>query len=785
MKVFLSHSWAQKEFVDTLASNIGFDLVVVDRFVFESGRKIEDEISASLDTSNIFVMLISDEALESDWCKYELSNIRDLVDEGKCMFRAFIIDKNITPGDSRIKSWVRKYLLNYIESVDILSRIIKRSIKELMISLDPNLFGRSRLFVGRDESVNEIMQKLYENTDEHSKCIVVSGLSHIGRKRLLREVMVKEIQQNLHPTYEPLDISLSETDSSDSFIKQLNEMLGLYKKPELDHLLTDASKHKDYCVQLLNEASKLHERVRVDDNRCIVNPNGYFADWFIDVVRHQDLTNRVNFYIASSCRVNPVAAKDLRELVTVQLNPLARPASKLLFNQYAQMRNVHCNSKEADALLSELSGYPEQIYDIVDAIKDYDLLTAKKQLPVIQRKFDRDISRLVSEFKGDEKQMQLLILLSKFEYINVADLLKIFDEPETEDIIMRFQRFSVYEAFGANRSYLRMNHALSDYIDRNSHSSDFKLKRKYADNLREFTKEILESTKAEELDLAEDLYQKKLMLADPKYNISTESILPSIALKVVIERYRSGDYETVISLGKKILYDENRSDYESLKKSIRYWLCLCYCKLGKDYQLELEKELDHFTDYTKFFLLGFYERNAGNFPKAQKFYEIALNKCKVRKQHVSKASHELVITLMKQGNYSDALNRAEDNYKLDSGNSYHIDAYFHCYVRSSKPDMSVLNTLKKAIESSYVSNKDVILKTFDAELAYFIRHDFNEAKSILEHVLIHMGGNYRYYAADLLKLICKGHDMMPIYNDIMSKSNGLENDNSYVYEEVL
>lgn len=785
MKVFLSHSWAQREFVDSLASNIGLDFVVVDRFVFESGQKIEDEISSSLDSSNIFVMLISDAALESDWCKYELSNIRDLVEDGKCMFRAFIIDKNITPGDVRIKSWVRKYLLNYIESADILARIIKRSIKELMIKLDPNLFGRTRLFVGRDDSVNEIMQKLYENTDEHSKCIVISGFSHIGRKRLLREVMVKEIQHNLHPTYEPLDISLSETDSSDSLIKQLNEMIGLYQKLDLDQLLMDTSKHKDLSVELLNEASKLHERVRIDDSRCIVNPNGYIADWFIDIVRHPNLTNRVNFYIASSCRVNPLSAQNLRELVTVQLNPLTRSASKLLFNLYAQMRTVHCDSREVDYFLSELSGYPEQVYDVVDAIKEYDLLTAQRQLSAIQCKFDRDISRLVSEFRGDEKQMQLLILLSKFEYINVADLMKIFDEPETEEIIIQFQHFSVYEAFGANRSYLRMNHALSDYIDRNSHSSDFKLKRKYADNLRRFTKEILESTKAEELDLAEDLYQKKLMLADPRCNISTESILPSIALKVIIERYRNGDYETVINLGTKILYDENRKDYESLKKSIRYWLCLCYCKLGKDYQLELEKELIHFTGYTKFFLLGFYERNAGNFPAAQRFYELALNKGKNRLQHVSKASHELVITLMKQGNFGDALNRAESNYKLDSGNSYHIDAYFHCYVRSSKPDLGVLYNLKRAIERSYVSNKDVILKTFDAEVAYFIHHDFDESKSILEHVLIHMGGKYRYYAADLLKLICKGHDMMPIYNDIMSKSNGLEKDNKYVYEEVM
>lgn len=784
MKVFLSHSWAQKDFVDQLADSLGLDTAVVDRFMFESGRKLEDEISASLESANIFVMLISDAALSSEWCKYELNNIRDFVDEGKCMFRAFIIEKGITPDDSRIKPWVRKYLLNYIDSPEILSRIVKRSVKELLIKLDSSLFGRSRLFVGREDAVSEIMQKLYENTDEHCKCIIVSGLDHVGRKSLLREIMVKEIQQNLHPTYEPLDISLSETDSSDTFVKQLNEYIGLYHKTELDNLLKDADAHKELAVKLLNQAANLHERVRISDNRCVVNINGYITDWFLDIIHHTELNQRINLYVASTCRVNLLVARNTRELVAIQLNPLSRPETRLLFNQYAQLKKVHCSPSETDEFLSQLSGYPEQIYEVIDTINDYDLLTAKKSLPSIQRMFDRDINRLVSEFRGDEKQMQLLVLLAKFEYISLDDLIQIFDEPETEDILMRFQRFSIYEAFGANRGYYRMNHALADYIDRNSHSADFKLKKKYAANLRSFTETILNNANAEELNLAEDLFRKKQMLSDPRYNVSTESILPSIALKVIIERYRSSDYDTVISLAIKILYDENRKDYISVKNSIRYWLCLSYCKLGKNHQLDLENELDYFTEYTKFFLLGFFERNNGNFPAAQKFYEMALKKSKTGKNHVSKASHELVITLMKQGNFIEALDRAEENYKLESGNSYHIDAYYHCYVRSSRPDVTLLAKLRKVIETSFVSGKDVILKTFDAEYAFFIRHNFEESKSKLEFILTQMGGNYRYYAADLLKYICKQRDMMTIYADIMKRSRGLEINNFYVYEDI-
>lgn len=71
IKIFLSHSWAQKEFVDEVATLIGKDFAIVDRFVFESGRNIEEEINKSLDTANVFVLLISNESLESKWCKHE------------------------------------------------------------------------------------------------------------------------------------------------------------------------------------------------------------------------------------------------------------------------------------------------------------------------------------------------------------------------------------------------------------------------------------------------------------------------------------------------------------------------------------------------------------------------------------------------------------------------------------------------------------------------------------------------------------------------------------------
>ena len=71
--------------------------------------------------------------------------------------------------------------------------------------------------------------------------------------------------------------------------------------------------------------------------------------------------------------------------------------------------------------------------------------------------------------------------------------------------------------------------------------------------LVEYSKELLEQTDEETLNLAEDLYRSKKMLSDPRFKVSTETILPSVALKVIVDQYRKEDYEGVIDLARRIL----------------------------------------------------------------------------------------------------------------------------------------------------------------------------------------------------------------------------------------
>lgn len=774
VKIFLSHSWAQKQFILDVANFLGRDNVIVDNFDFEAGRKINEEIENSINTTNIFVYLASKESNESEYCIRELSIARDLIDEKKLIFCAFLIDKNLSVDDC--KPWIKGWLTNYYDNAQLLARVIRRTVNELIAKDSPIALARDLVFAGRDSELGDVNRLLYGRSEKVLKAFIIAGIPHVGRKRLLREILVTNIQHGLHPSYEPILITLEDKDSIEDFIFQLNEIAQVYTNKELSDLLVDKNSGIDIAVKLLNKVLEYHERVLVDDNRCIVNPNGYYADWFLDILSNDGLPKMISLLVAS--RVMPVPQEMRRHpmLSAYSLNAMNLEQMTLLFNKYSQMLEVKCDNASTTKYLNQLTGYPEQVLDAVDTLKNYDQSALEGEIEHIGHMYDKEIRKTLDRYDSKSNAMQLLILISKFEFVSFDLLKQIYEGGDIDDVLADFRKYSLYETFGSCKQFIRLNASLSDYLDR----YHFKLSRNNEKKLNEVTKEIIQSDDISQ-DLATYLFKTKKLLSNPVFVASSSSILPSLALKVIVDQYTNKEYKDVVTLANKVLYDNNRHNYESVEYAIRNWLCLAYCRLQ---DLKLFEEVKYFRGYTHHFLRGYYYRNEGNWPAALGEYNKALAAENPSKSKVySKAKHEKVIVLMKLGDYGGALDLARINYESDTNNTYHTCAYFHCLVRDPHPDKTVLDSLYTGIQESHDIHKDIICKTFEAERLCFVEHKPIDAINVLEDVLLHNSGDFRKYALNSLYEICKKQQLLDSrFKTIMEKTKDLSYDKNYITE---
>ncbi len=778
VKVFLSHSSKQKEYVEKIASYIGLDYVQMDKFDFEAGRMILDEIDKSIGCSNLFVLLISEDGLESNWIKHEITEVRDYIDEGKVFFMPFIIDESTQFDDSRIKPWIRNSITERYLNPLMLSRVIRRKLREIIWETESSAEAKKRIFVGREKEISDMYRKLYENTEQQRRGIIVTGLPHIGRKRLLTEFLLLKLQNSFHASYTPLEVQLTDTDSVEEFIKQLNDYSRLYDLPQLYDIMAEG---RDKCVavavNLLNSISGYRERVLVNDNGSIVLSNGVLSDWFQAVIQNRDLVNRVIVLVASRYSLSPLALRNIPQLQASSIHSLPRMDMIALFNAYASALEYKCDKESVEEFVDKIAGYPEQVFAIVDTLNEGGKSAVTYELPKIQKMFDNDHRFMLKLVEMEKNVSQTLVLMSRFEFVTV-DILDVILDYDIVEALASLRRLGLLDSFGTSGQYLRIDQSLADYVQR----IKLPLDSKYEAKLQAFSREVIKETDINSLDLATDLFRLKKMISDTRLSISPQFLLPSVALKVIIDEYRKRSYGNVIEIADRLLKDYKRNSFESVLYSIHYWLCLSLCKTKSP---RLMDEVKYFSNnkYSYWFLKGFYHRNKYQYDDALKCYNKALSFASNRRaRYLSKSEHEITVVKMKMGDFSGALDIAERSYKTFRWNSFHIAAYFRCYVRMKDCDIDKLNDLIEEMEQSYDPHKNIVLSSMKAEMAFYYEHNFPKSVEMFKKLFASSSDPFMNYAIDSFRDVCRDNDAMQLYNSVIRNNKKMKIDDSFVFE---
>lgn len=723
-RAFLSHSSKQKDLVKRIASNLGKAQCIYDDYEFESGLPISDEIIKGLEKSDLFVLFLSNEALDSKWVKDEILIAESKFTDSKRFFPV-LIDSNISIStDMRIPDWLKNYLLKPFTDPFIITKKIKQKIREISLEENPIFRAKEELFVGRNEEFDSFESKIYSLEDIKPNSIIISGFDGIGRRTFLTNALKRS--NKIENSYQPIYIDLGGKDSIEDFILKLQDIENSNTDEYLQYLSQLSYDEKiSEALKLLDKIQDSNEYIYIIDTGCVIQPTKRVADWYVELITNQKHNGIITLNVISKFRPSNEFLRNYKKVFHVHLSNLSDKDTEKLFVKYSSLLKLDLVQEDAKNILQVLNGIPSQVHFTVEYIKDYGITETVKNLDNIIDYGETQVYYLIDLVKSKgEEAYELLILLSNFEFVSYDFLFTVTgDEKKIKDLLEEFYILGVFDLVGANKEYIKIHYPIKDYLSRLkakiSHRHSVRLK----DSIKTFINTL--GNKNDYNDISELLYSVKGAILQG-IKLPSQYYIPSFVLKTIVDLYYKGNHQSVISLVDKVLENTKNLDLTIIRE-FNYWLCLSLAKT-KNSRFEIEVEKLEGIDYD--YLYGFYYRFKRDFDRAQKHLQFAVNKS----PNFQRAKRELVNILLLKEDFENALITAKENYENQKLNAFHIQAYFLCLIRKKfllKEDRVVIQELFKNIDRSYDSRSKEIANVMSGESAFYIEANTVKAIGIL------------------------------------------------------
>jgi tetratricopeptide (TPR) repeat protein len=728
-KAFLSHSSAQKPFVRKVASLLGPVRCTFDEYCFEMGEKILDEIIRKLNITDIFVIFISNEALNSPWVQREIIKADELVKSNKIkQILPILIDSSIDPiRDRRIPEWMKEYLLKYVASSQKAFKIIANRLRQLDMETNTIYQAKRNLFIGRHQEKEELENTLNLSIEPYYKCIFVSGVEGIGRRTFLE----RSLKENgfVNEKVDPYVLQMSDRATIDDFLLFLIEKESdVIRESVIKDIVSMNMPQKiEKARVLLQKSISENEYVFIIDNGCIVRPSMQVAEWFSQVIDFEG--NVGNFYVSVVSRFRPSQDYLQRhpEYISIAINALSDMEVKVLYNRYSRVLGMRQDQKH-NYVQESLNGIPAQVYYSVEYVHRFGIDQAIRNIENIIDYGDKPVLSIVAMVKKrGTLSFDIFILLCNLKTTSYGMIYNIAgDTDEVNAELAYFFVIGVFSLFGENKEYIEVNNALADYV----HRSKMKLRKEYQEKMQQSVEHFIEKqeTNAEFTDLSSLYHDIKGALLS-NHELPSSYYLPSFVLNSIAELYNLRQYLPIVRLVDKMLKDASRYDRNTVRE-FKYWLCQSLARMSNERFMDEVNYFGNSADY--YFLKGFYYRIARNLDEAEDCFLEALD----RNTNHQRSKRELVNVYIMKGDFTKGLSMAKENFDRKKTNPFHVQAYFICLIQeysrnidSVKGELDMLMRLIKQISDPKAKSIQI---TMAGEYAYFVERDMRKAIDILE-----------------------------------------------------
>lgn len=742
-KAFLSHSSAQKDFVRKVYKLLGASRCVFDECCFDNGKKIIDEILRGLQNTDLFILFVSNESLDSDWVQQEIV-LADMFMQkyGLKQILPILIDPKIKPElDDRIPKWMKQYLMKPIQTPEMAKLKILSALRHLDMETNSIYKAKRNLFVGRYKEKEELEGILNLYVEPHYNAICVSGLEGIGRRTFLRKFF--EEKHILNTSNEPILLSLNNRSSIDNLILSLLK----YKKDvissdDLEELDSKSITEKITVLQnLFKSLANENEYIFIIDDGCVVRPTMEVSNWFVKAIDIPE--NHDCFYISVISRFRPSHRflSNHDDFISISIDALSVPEVRNLFFGYGKALGISSSSKYNE-ILSTLNGIPSQVYYAVEYIRRFGIDVTLRNKRIILDYGDKPVMSIIADIKErGEESFSLLVLLSKLQTTSYDMIYNLVGNTDFVNQELEFFYVSgVFSLFGENKEYIEVHYSIADYIRR----SRVDIKPEYRQKLNDSVEEFVDRQASNVLftDLSQMYHDIRGAIMAGK-EISSKYYLPSFTLNAIAELYNNSQYNSVINLVDKMLLKSNQYDENTIRE-YRYWLCM---SLARNKDRRFEKEVQYFyesADY--YFLKGFYWRLKKDLRKAEEFLGEAL---KLNSNH-QRTKREIVNVYIMNENYQDGLTLAKENFMRKKTNPFHIQAYFICLLHNNEQNVESvqeeLYMLLDLIQKSLDKKAKSMYTTMLGEYIYYVQNNPLKAIEVLENSVNKYGNVFAFKA---------------------------------------
>lgn len=704
---FISHRSTHKDFVRKIVETVKRDNCIVDEFDFYPATKTMDEIVRNLNHAPIFVLLISKDALDSDWVKFEMSKSRQLYEAGKIKaFMPFIIEDEVTLDE--LPLWMtRDWCLNIktITSPKIIGQFIIEAQRKIRCNENDAYGNLINTFIGRSSELDEFQKAMFDSVDTPHRSLVVSGKPGSGRTRFIQKCIQDSKALSFIP--EGFQIKLPQKSYLDNFILQLHDGLGFSKGAYEDILKLDYEHQITKAVSYINQIINAHSFLLIEDEMSFVLYDGTISEWAKKIISHPALIDSLKIFVSSRVKPRYSELRAYPQIIHINLSGFTKDERKRLFVNYCRYHNVKLSDNDVDYFVERLKSSPQQLDYAVCEIKSKNVLFVKRNIEDLIAIGDEVFSRVISWFKGNNTALTLAKVLAEVDMISFDLLEQLYEEEydEIEQLIFRFESLSILNFYGPGGNNISLDGGVADYIRRSKLELDPILKGR----IEEIIYNKIETVE-------EDFDELSIFLHDLRKQLLTGKgfayVMPSIVISTVINLYDQGCYEAVKSVCLHALEQSSCYTEEPLQE-LYYRLCQVLARMkDKDFFMYIDKIRDAGS---KDFLLGFYYRYKESYHKAEEYLLNALD----RNPNMQVARRELVNVYLNQSEYDKALPLAKENYERKSTNSYHIEAYFRCILNHNYPlkeeIVKILERLLKEMKENFSKRKDELLASMQLE----------------------------------------------------------------------